>query len=160
MQKYRRAFPGIGIGCESVIVDGNLRRILPPATVRIDSSDMWHCVALWSLTSHSYGVRLENEADDPLFYMDHKKTVVVGDVFVEPPIKREPDKLKPASGPGSRTFQISAQAQNPSVGRVDSAELRSKMRVHGYLKDGISARVSLPDEPAYRGSASVYCNIE
>jgi hypothetical protein len=160
MQKHRLAFPGIGIGCESVIVDGTLRRVPPPVTVRISSTDMWHCVALWSLTSHSYCVRLENEADDPLFYMDHGKSVVVGEVFVEPPIKRENNKFKPTSGRSSRAFQISAQAQNPTVGRVDTAELRSKMHVHGYLKDGISARVSLPDEPAFRGSASVRCNIE
>jgi hypothetical protein len=160
MQKYRNAFPGIGIGCESVVVDENRRRIPPPVTVRIDSSGMGHCIALWSVTSHSYYVRLENEADDPLFYIGHGKSVVDGKIFVEPPIKREYDRLKPASGRNSRIFQFSARAQNPNAGRIDTAELRSKMRVHEYLRNGTGVRLSLPDEPAYRGSTSARCCIE
>src|ERR1700689_146219 len=118
MRKYRNAFSGVGIGCESAVVDENDRMIPAPVTVRSNSSGMGHCVALWSLTSHSYYVLLENEADDPLFYIGHGKGVIVGEVFVEPPMKREHDKLKPASGRNSVTFQISAQTQNPSAGRV------------------------------------------
>lgn len=161
MRRSRRAFPGIGIDCESVIVDRNFRRLLPtPVTVRVDSPDIWHCVALGSATRHSFYVRLENTADEPLFYIDYGAIVVVPEILVEPPLKRQRGGRNPAAGRKPRSYRISAQAQNPGNGRVCDARLRSKIEVQGYLENSTGIRFTLPDEPAFKGSASVLCRVE
>lgn len=159
MRAIKAAFPGIGISCDSVIVDDSLRRLRRPV-VSASGPSRWHCIALWSRTHHSYYVRVENEADHPLYYKGHGRTAIVDELFVEPPIKVVRDRRKPGSGRRSISFEISVHPQDPRVGRVVTAGLHSRIYVHAYLPHRTGDPVPLPHEPGNQGYASTHCNVE
>jgi hypothetical protein len=160
LRRFARAFPGVGIDCESVLVDGNNRRLERPF-VPTRAIDVWHCVALWACNHHSYIVRVENEAEKPLYYVDSEQRQSIAAEFrVEPPLKRRRGEVRPTEGRNARSFRISAEPQNPAGGRVARAELRSTMRALRYFETETSNCILLPDEPAYRGFARARCSVD
>jgi hypothetical protein len=158
MRKNARPFTGVAIEGASELVNLN-GWIINPARVEVEARNARHCVALWSLTVHSYDVRVDSNAKAPLYYPDHGQAVAAERLHVEPPIKRDFERQRPASGRSSLLFVVSATAQDPRNGTVAHAELETRLRVVGLYERGTSGCIELPEEPAYVGIMRTSCGV-